>query len=104
VLIKLIHKDELWVGEKRGFNIAGIDVVLLHTELGFSAFQNRCPHAGASMSEGILEGCTFTCARHLWQFDACTGKGLNPVSAQLHPYSLIIDKGGVIWVELGGES
>jgi toluene monooxygenase system ferredoxin subunit len=54
------------------------------------------------MSDGFLEDRIFTCARHCWQFDACTGGGLNPRNAQLHPFPLIIDKEGMIWVELGG--
>lgn len=104
MLKKLIHRDELWIGEQQGFVIDGVAIVLVHSDLGFSAFHNRCPHAGALMSEGFFDGSVLTCARHFWQFDAYTGKGLNPINAALQPFPIIIDKEGMIWIELGGEN
>jgi nitrite reductase/ring-hydroxylating ferredoxin subunit len=33
-----------------------------------------CPHAGATLSEGEVEGSIVTCPRHGSQFDVCTGE------------------------------
>lgn len=37
---------------------------------------DRCPHAGAALSRGTLEGSVLTCPGHGSQFDLCTGARL----------------------------
>ena len=37
------------------------------------ALENLCPHAGAPLSEGCLEGPIVTCTLHGWRFDVRTG-------------------------------
>jgi len=37
------------------------------------ALENHCPHAGAPLSEGCLEGPVLTCTLHGWRFDVRTG-------------------------------
>lgn len=101
MLKKLLHSDELWINEKQGFIIDGLPVVLIHTEQGYFAFRDRCPHAGAMLSDGYLEQDALICSRHHWQFNTTTGKGINPCEVHLHPYPLIIDEEGMIWIELG---
>lgn len=100
MLKKLMHRDELWVGEKKRIIIEGMAYVLVHSEQGFALFADRCPHAGAPMSEANLEGEVLTCGRHHWQFNACTGRGINPLTLHLETYPLTIDAQGMIWVEL----
>lgn len=104
MLKKLMHCDELWVGEKIRILVEGRALVLVHTEAGFSAFHDRCPHAGARMSDGYLDGEVLMCERHHWQFNACTGKGINPLARQLDPYPLTIDAQGMIWVDWGADN
>jgi toluene monooxygenase system ferredoxin subunit len=41
-----------------------------------------------------------TCAAHEWEFDARTGRGLNPASARLHSYPVRLD-GMRIFVGVG---
>jgi nitrite reductase/ring-hydroxylating ferredoxin subunit len=40
------------------------------------ASSNRCPHAGAPLSMGFLEGAEVTCPLHMWGFDVTTGECL----------------------------
>jgi toluene monooxygenase system ferredoxin subunit len=35
-----------------------------------------------------LTGCALTCANHLWEFDALTGKGINPGNCQLTAFDM----------------
>jgi nitrite reductase/ring-hydroxylating ferredoxin subunit len=32
-----------------------------------------CPHDGGSLSDGFVDGDRLVCARHQWEFDACSG-------------------------------
>src|SRR5688572_31905580 len=52
----------------------GVDLVVVRTTGGLRAFQGRCPHQGALLGEGELDGDTLVCRNHRWRFDAATGK------------------------------
>jgi toluene monooxygenase system ferredoxin subunit len=75
--------DDLWEGELTGVDLGGKKIVLLNAGGEIRAFADRCPHLGFQLSEGSLDGCTLTCANHLWEFDALTGEGTNPGNCQL---------------------
>jgi nitrite reductase/ring-hydroxylating ferredoxin subunit len=53
--------------------VEGRPVVLVRRGDKVTALENRCPHAGAPLSEGFLEGCQLTCSWHGWTFDVDTG-------------------------------
>jgi nitrite reductase/ring-hydroxylating ferredoxin subunit len=51
----------------------GLALALIRRGDRVTAFENRCPHAGAPLSEGFVEGDRLTCAWHGWSFDLDTG-------------------------------
>ena len=51
-----------------------VDLVLLRTPSGWRAYQGRCPHQGALLGEGELDGGELVCRNHRWRFDALTGE------------------------------
>jgi toluene monooxygenase system ferredoxin subunit len=53
------------------------------------------------LDEGDLDGETLTCARHLWEFNALTGSGINPAAAQLKGYGCEVRDDGTIYVDIG---
>ncbi|HXU81543.1 MAG TPA: cytochrome P450 [Polyangia bacterium] len=77
----------------------GVDLILLrHPRLGPRVFQGRCPHQGALLGEGELEGETLVCRNHRWRFQVATGK------RQGGPECLIacsvVEAGGQLLVDL----
>lgn len=71
-------------------------VAVYHLGKDLYACQDRCPHAGATLSEGEMEGPVVTCPRHGSQFDVRTGeRRRGPSDADLHTYPLIEDGGQV---------
>lgn len=38
------------------------------------ALEDRCPHKGGPLSEGIVHGTAVTCPLHAWVFDLATGQ------------------------------
>ena len=76
----------------------GLDLALLRTAAGLRAFQGRCPHQGALLGEGELDGDTLVCRNHRWQFDAATGR------RQGGPQCLVscsVDvRGDEVWVDI----
>jgi toluene monooxygenase system ferredoxin subunit len=96
---EVLAESELWVGEHRRFVIEGRRVLLLRTETGIYAYEDRCPHLGLPLSKGTLEGQTLTCFAHHFQFDAETGAGINPRCLNLWAYPVEC-RAGMICVDL----
>jgi toluene monooxygenase system ferredoxin subunit len=94
--------SDLWVGEMRGIEIEGHDVLLVNLGGVVSAFADRCLHQGVRLSAGRLSGCVLTCVAHEWQYDARTGVGINPEGVALRRYPLEI-RDGKIWIDLDGK-
>ena len=91
--------DDLWIGEMLGVEVGGVKVLLLNVEDEVRAYLDRCPHRASLLSEGNLEGLTLTCATHLWEFNAVTGRGINPERSRLISFPVRIEN-GMICVEL----
>jgi toluene monooxygenase system ferredoxin subunit len=65
------------------------------------AYSNRCPHQASALDEGDLDGDTLTCAKHLWEFNARTGCGINPDNAKLTGFGCQVGEDGTIYVDIG---
>ena len=52
----------------------GLDLVVVRTEGGLRAYQGRCPHQGALLGEGEMDGNVLVCRNHRWRFDSVTGE------------------------------
>ena len=60
-------------GTGRRVDVGGTAVALFRSDAGWHALEDRCPHAGAPLSEGLLRGGHVVCAWHGWRFEAATG-------------------------------
>jgi len=69
-------------------------LAVYHVGSRFSACADRCPHAGATLSEGELESGVVTCPRHGSQFDVSTGQRLRgPADHDIATYPTVEDGG-----------
>jgi toluene monooxygenase system ferredoxin subunit len=93
--------SDLWLGEMRGVEVHGRKVLLVNVAGVIGAFPDRCLHQGVALSTGQLRGCVLTCSAHEWQYDVCTGVGLNPEGVVLQRLPLEI-RDGQIWIDLDG--
>ena len=87
--------EDLWKGELTAVQLGGTKIVLLNVAGEIRAFADRCPHLGSQLSDGDLDRCTLTCAGHLWEFDALTGKGTNPGNCQLTVFDTRVKDGQI---------
>lgn len=81
--VRIASVDDLWSGEMRGYVVRGKKVLLVRLEDSICAYEDRCAHLGVLLSKGSLEGRVLTCSAHHWQYDVCTGAGVNPAAARL---------------------
>jgi toluene monooxygenase system ferredoxin subunit len=96
-----INIDDLWEGEMTAVTIDGERVLLVNIDGTLRAYSNECPHQASPLDEGDLDGETLTCARHLWEFNALTGSGINPAAAQLKGYGCEVRDDGTVYVDIG---
>ncbi len=81
---------ELWSGEMRGILVRGRKVLLVRTEHELCAYEDRCAHLGVPLSQGKLENGVITCAAHHYQYDARTGRGVNPENVALRVFPVCL--------------
>jgi toluene monooxygenase system ferredoxin subunit len=92
--------DDIWAGEMVAVTLGAVDVLLCNLDGMLVAYEDRCPHLANPLSAGDLSDGVLTCAAHEWEFDARTGRGVNPATACLHRYPVRLD-GERILVGLG---
>jgi len=99
---KVCTLDDLWEGEMESFNVDGQEILLVCAEGGdIKAFQGICPHQDIPLIEGKFDGQKIICRAHLWQFNACNGKGINPDDCALAEYPVKMD-GDDVLIETAG--
>jgi nitrite reductase/ring-hydroxylating ferredoxin subunit len=66
--------DEIPIGKMKHVEVRGEEILIANIEGKYYAISDRCGHANASLSKGILNGKIVTCPLHGAQFDVTTGK------------------------------
>jgi nitrite reductase/ring-hydroxylating ferredoxin subunit len=69
----LLGVAELPDGTMRRVTVGELDVLLVNTERGIFATDDRCPHMSAPLSIGELDGCIVGCPLHEGRFDLVSG-------------------------------
>ena len=68
-------------GEGRAFSVAGRIVAVFLKDGKYHAVNDACPHMGASLATGWVDGLCVTCPWHAWRFSLENGSWLdNPKS------------------------
>ncbi|HEY5611014.1 MAG TPA: Rieske 2Fe-2S domain-containing protein [Thermoanaerobaculia bacterium] len=100
--IEVAAADELPVGRATVRAIGDRKIALYHTEKGFFATDNTCPHRGGPLGEGDLMGQEIVCPWHLWTFDIETGQHdlLQDVRVTTHEVEI---RNGKVFVRLASE-
>ncbi|MBX3159446.1 MAG: Rieske 2Fe-2S domain-containing protein [Deltaproteobacteria bacterium] len=86
---------DLWSGDLLAARVAGVAVLVLRVGDTVRAYEDRCAHLGVALSAGTLADNVLTCSAHHWQYDASTGRGLNPATACLRAFAVEIRDGAV---------
>jgi nitrite reductase (NADH) small subunit len=62
------------------------------------ALQDRCPHKGGPLSEGIVHGTSVTCPLHAWVFDLNTGQAQGADEGAVATFAVKVE-GGRVWLD-----
>jgi cytochrome P450/nitrite reductase/ring-hydroxylating ferredoxin subunit len=78
----------------------GVDVAVVRTGAGWRAFQGRCPHQGALLGEGEIEGEQLVCRNHRWRFSLDSGR--RDGGPQCLASCPVAERDGAIFVDVSG--
>lgn len=86
--------DELAPGQRKLVFVDGRSVVLFNIEGELHAIENSCPHNGASLAGGQMEGRLLRCPAHGLRFDVATGcmPGKGGLSLATFPVRNVADR------------
>ena len=103
---------ELADGEMMTVEVDGHEILIARADDRFLVSDNRCPHMGGRLADGVLDGTVVTCPKHHSQFDLTDGhvvrwtdwRGATLTVAELirHPRPLrtyeVLVEGGKVFV------
>jgi len=87
------NKSDFSLGKIKKVTIDGKDVLVANIDGNYYAINDTCTHAGASLSEGSLDGAVIICGWHGAKFDCKTGKLSDfPVKIKdLNSYKVVVE-------------
>jgi nitrite reductase (NADH) small subunit len=98
--IRVTHSESIPPREGRAAVINGKEIAIFNLGDRFLAVDNRCPHQGGPLCDGIVAGAAVVCPLHAWKVSLETGMVMRPVSQNdcVRTYATRVEA-GVISIE-----
>ena len=91
--------SELPAGGRRRVSLDGHSLLLFNVDGAVYAVADSCPHAGAWLGSGQLDGCWLRCPAHGMTFDVRSGRMRGNAGLALRAYAVRV-QGEAVWVDL----
>ena len=91
----VVATDEVQEGTAKIVTVNGLEVAVFRYGSQLYALQNRCPHAGGSLGDGVVEGDEVICPLHAYRFNIRTGACSTDPALRAKPVGLVRRPGGV---------
>ncbi len=75
--VTVAQVGEIPEGQGRAFPVGNCRVAVFLHEGKYFAIDDFCPHQGASLAEGYIDGCAVACPWHHWRFSIEDGTWLD---------------------------
>ena len=80
--------EQIPLHEGRAVTVNGTEIAIFHLENRYLTIENKCPHKGGPLCDGIVSGAAVVCPLHGWRFDLETGMAIRasePSSIATYP-------------------
>lgn len=102
LLVRIGRADDIPYLEGRSVAVDGRRVAVFHTEHGFRALDNACPHLGGPLADGLLSDRCVTCPLHGRRIDLDSGEVLNDEgSVAVHE---VVERDGDLYLRLAARA
>lgn len=92
---KICSLSDLCIGQIEEFSVGGVKVVVVRGEEGVLVIPPMCPHLEEPLREGMCDGKTLTCHKHLWQWDIKTCAPIGEARKPLQFYKSRVENNSV---------
>jgi nitrite reductase (NADH) small subunit len=82
--VRVTACDNIPTREGRAVTIGGREIAIFNLGDGFLATDNRCPHQGGPLCDGIVTGTSVVCPLHAWKVSLTSGSVERPSIARDH--------------------
>ena len=86
--------------EGRAVSLGGRELAIFNLGDRFLAVENRCPHLGGPLADGIVSGCAVVCPLHAWRVRLDSGQVERPGGAACVRTFATRVEGDVVMVQL----
>ena len=101
VWIRIAYCNDIPVREGRAVRVRHREIAIFNLGNRFLAVENRCPHRGGPLADGIVSGSTIVCPLHAWKFSLETGVGVSATSRSSCVETFLTRvEGGIVSLEL----
>jgi nitrite reductase [NAD(P)H] small subunit len=99
--IRVTTSDSVPPREGRAALVGDREIALFNLGGSFLAVDNRCPHRGGPLADGIVAGRSVVCPLHAWKVCLDDGGVQRPADtiACVRTYPTRVDD-GIVWIEL----
>jgi nitrite reductase (NADH) small subunit/3-phenylpropionate/trans-cinnamate dioxygenase ferredoxin subunit len=78
-------------GQGQAFAVNGRMVAVFRQNGKYQAIDDICPHMGASLAGGHVEGNVVTCPWHAWRFNICDGTWCDNPRISIDSFEVRVD-------------
>lgn len=93
--VRLNGAERIAPGTARAYSVGRREIALFNVDGELYALENSCPHQGAPIADGWMEGPIVVCPWHAWCFDVRTGKMTLGEFAMIDRYEVRRENGRV---------
>lgn len=92
--IRIAAIDSIPPREGRAVTVAGHEIAIFNLGDRFLAVDNRCPHKGGPLADGIVAGEAVVCPLHAWRVDLTSGSVDRPSNTNtcVRSYAVRVDE------------
>jgi nitrite reductase (NADH) small subunit len=105
--IRITAAENIPPREGRAVDLGGQSLALFNLGDRYVAVENRCPHNGGPLADGIVGGATVTCPLHNWRVCLDSGAVTKPCNAgvpQVRTFPVKVESGILmLGVEVGAQ-
>ncbi len=94
--ITLARMRDLTEDAPWGVEAGGLDLVLVRRDGEVHVFEGRCPHRGALLADGRVEGANLVCGVHGWDYRLDTGVSAYDPAQSIHKFTSRVVDGDVV--------
>jgi NAD(P)H-dependent nitrite reductase small subunit len=94
--VTVARASEVKPGHPRTVVVDRREIALFNVDDHIYALENACPHQGAALSEGWIEGTTVTCPWHAWCFNLTDGRMAFSNFAGVDAFEVRVENGDVL--------